>query len=277
MRGLSLPLCTEHCVFVQGLPRQTGARRRPASTLVVRHRRTLVGHDSLHGIGSHNGHSSPFSDTYKVILIVFVVFDENISIYQHQGLVLRESLSYCHHRNQRCIFHFFDSFRPKMVSFAFSKASSVCIMLLMTIALASAKTRRGTASAYAEPFKMDKNGKNVCEFSSGSLDKRWQSFFVALHEKDFQDAEGACDKCVRVKGGAANGSNARKFDSNIYAKIVDTCQGDNCLEGSLSISTSTMKAITGDSSWDEAEIAWEIVDCPAASNLRGGRKMKRGF
>lgn len=115
---------------------------------------------------------------------------------------------------------------------------------------------------------MDSTGKNACNFNARSLNARWQVFYGAMNEADWNAAggkKGSCGRCVSVRGikGQTTGGHRIK---PVIVKIVDQCPGSSCSKGSVDFSTTALKAITG-YSWDRKKVAWEWVNCSTGKPL----------
>ena len=114
----------------------------------------------------------------------------------------------------------------------------------------------------------------MCEFNPKSLPSRWQVYYGAMNEADWNAAGGKssiCGRCVAVRG--VKGETTPGHDiRTIIVKIVDQCPDWACDKGSVDFSTSALKAITG-YGWDKKAITWEYTDCPSESgrSSRSGR------
>lgn len=120
---------------------------------------------------------------------------------------------------------------------------------------------------------MDATGQNMCEFHPSNLDKRWQIYYGAMNEEDWDAIGGKdsiCGRCIAVRG--VKGQTTSGFDiRTIVVKIVDQCPSWACDKGNVDFSTSALKAITG-YGWDKKSITWEYVDCPGTSARSASRK-----
>lgn len=109
---------------------------------------------------------------------------------------------------------------------------------------------------------MNATGENMCEYDPGSLDDKWQKYYGAMNEDDWNDAGGKggiCGKCIVVKG--VQGETAPGFSIKpVVVKIVDLCPGWACDRGNVDFSTTALEAITG-YSWDKKAIVWDYIDC----------------
>ena len=132
--------------------------------------------------------------------------------------------------------------------------------------------------AYSGPYHMDVTGQNMCEFRPSSLDNRWQVYYAAMNEADWDAAGGKggiCGKCIRVtgvKGQTTSGFNIKP----IMVKVVDQCPSWACDQGSVDFSTTALQAITG-FPWDKKLIQWEYADCnadPLVSNAQAAAAKK---
>lgn len=141
------------------------------------------------------------------------------------------------------------------------------VILLSTLfSVAFAQTHSGWATAYAAPYQMDSTGKNMCGFNPTSLADKWQQYFVAMNQADWNanGGMGICGQCIRITGTA--GQVAPGFTIKpIIAKIVDQCPSWACSQGSVDLSTTALSAATG-YSWDKKTVTWEFVDCSAPAD-----------
>lgn len=151
-----------------------------------------------------------------------------------------------------------------------SKAEMMKIMLsLLSILLwmtnmAAAMSRTGYATAYSSPGKMNKTGRNACGFNPKSLSKRWQKYFVAVNQKDWNSAggkSGICGKCVKVKGISGQTRRGHRIRT-VYAKVVDMCPSKYCKKGHVDFSTNALQDVTG-FSWDKKRVKWTLTKCPS--------------
>ncbi|KAI8109698.1 hypothetical protein M9434_000977 [Picochlorum sp. BPE23] len=128
---------------------------------------------------------------------------------------------------------------------------------------AKRKTHRGMGTAYSGPFKMDKTGKNACQFNRKKLPKQWQIYYAAMNQKDWKkmgSRKGICGKCIAVRGVKGHTTRGHRIKT-VYAKIVDLCPSWACKKGNVDFSTTALKAITG-YSWDKKKITWRYTTCP---------------
>jgi expansin (peptidoglycan-binding protein) len=146
-------------------------------------------------------------------------------------------------------------------------------VLLMVMALVSqaiaASVNSGWATAYSGPYDMDATGRNMCGFNARRLPDKWQVYYGAMNEADWNAAGGKggiCGRCIRVTGMRGQTTRGHKIKP-IYVKIVDQCPSWACNKGSVDFSTSALKAITG-FGWDKKKIKWSFASCPSA-----GRKL----
>lgn len=142
----------------------------------------------------------------------------------------------------------------------------VFAVLFMMSSMASAQPRTGAATVYSGDFRS--TGSNgACKLS-----KKWKNMEAILSEKDLEDVEDFCDKCVVING-VATDENSRRHSKGVFAKIADSCSGKECEKGSLRLSSTVMKAITAVTSEEKPVVNWEIVTCPRSSNLRGRKSI----
>ncbi len=149
-------------------------------------------------------------------------------------------------------------------------ALTILFMLMALVSQAiAASVHAGWATAYSGPKQMDATGENMCEFNARGLPEKWQIYYGAMNEADWNAAggkRGACGKCIRVTG--VSGQTTRGFKIKpVYVKIVDQCPGWACTKGSVDFSTTALKAITG-YGWDKKKIKWSWASCPSS-----GRKL----
>ena len=120
---------------------------------------------------------------------------------------------------------------------------------------------------------MDATGQNMCEYNPNSLDDRWQVYYGAMNQADWEDAGGKggiCGKCIVVRG--VPGQTTPGFNiKDIYVKIVDQCPDWACDRGSVDFSTTALKAITG-FPWDKKRITWDFVPCPDSAAAVAAQK-----
>jgi len=135
-------------------------------------------------------------------------------------------------------------------------------VLLMVSSAVSAEIKVGEATVYSGK-KLRGGDESVCD-----LTKRWESRQAIISQEDFDEIEDACNKCIVIKG-VATADNSRKFTRGVYAKIAGTCSGKDCDQGALRLSASVTKAISSGAQDDSPVVNWDIVECPATSNLRG--------
>ena len=117
--------------------------------------------------------------------------------------------------------------------------------------------------AYSGPRDMDATGQNMCEYKASQLDDRWEVYYGAMNQADWNAAggkNGICGRCIKVQG--VSGETTPGFAiKDVYVKIVDQCPDWACDKGNVDFSTTALKAITG-FSWDKKLITWEYVNCP---------------
>jgi len=110
---------------------------------------------------------------------------------------------------------------------------------------------------------MDATGQNMCEYNQNRVPYKWQVFYAAMNQDDWNamgGKGGICGKCIAVRG--VQGETAHGFEiQTVYAKIVDQCPSWACDRGNVDFSTTALQAITG-FAWDKKKITWEYVDCP---------------
>lgn len=110
---------------------------------------------------------------------------------------------------------------------------------------------------------MDATGQNMCEYKRSELDDRWEVYYGAMNEADWNAAggkNGICGRCIKVSGVAGETTPGFAI-KDVYVKIVDQCPSWACDRGNVDFSTTALKAITG-FSWDKKLITWEYVNCP---------------
>ena len=109
--------------------------------------------------------------------------------------------------------------------------------------------RRGIATAYSGAGQMNRTGRNACGFNPKSLGKKWNTYFVAMNEGDFNKAGRPFGKCIEIKG-----------KSTVYAKIVDICPKKYCKSGHVDLSSPALKKATG-YTWDKKPVQWRFASC----------------
>lgn len=127
----------------------------------------------------------------------------------------------------------------------------------------SAEIQVGEATVLSERNPRSGDNTPTCEVS-----RQWKNRMAIISEETFKEIEDPCNKCVVING-VATQENSRRFKRGVYAKIADTCQGKDCEQGSLRLSSSVMKAISSSAEDDAPVVSWDIVECPSTSNLRG--------
>jgi hypothetical protein len=114
---------------------------------------------------------------------------------------------------------------------------------------------------------MDATGQNMCEFNPTALPARWQVFYAAMNEADWDRYGGKsaiCGRCLAVRG--VQGSVAAGFQiKTVYVKIVDQCPSWACKQGNVDFSIAALDAITG-YEWDKKAITWDFAPCPSGSS-----------
>lgn len=120
----------------------------------------------------------------------------------------------------------------------------------------------GMGTAYSGPFRMDKTGKNACQFNAKKMPVRWQKYYAAMNEADWKrlGKKFICGKCLEVKGVKGHTTRGHAIKP-IYVKVVDLCPSWACKKGNVDFSTLALKKITG-YSWDKKKISWRIATCP---------------
>lgn len=149
----------------------------------------------------------------------------------------------------------------------------VLLMALVSQAIAK-KVHTGWATAYSGPRKMDKTGKNACQFNARRLPDKWQIYYGAMNERDWKAVGGKksiCGRCIKVVGKRGQIARGHKIKP-VYVKIVDLCPSWACKKGSVDFSTTALKAITG-YGWDKKKIKWSWARCPSSSNKKAGRRL----
>ena len=139
----------------------------------------------------------------------------------------------------------------------FTRVSTV-VSLVCIISGARAASHSGFGTAYSDAYEIDKTGFNACQFNSKKLGKKWNVFYAALNEADWDDGgaeAGVCGKCIRACGDAGC----------VVTMIVDLCPGWACDRGNVDFSMPALEAATG-FEWDRKPITWDFVDCDASSN-----------
>jgi hypothetical protein len=137
-------------------------------------------------------------------------------------------------------------------------------ILAATMASAmGAATHTGMGTAYSGPRDMDATGQNMCEFNPSRLSMKWQVFYGAMNQRDWEAIGGKdsiCGRCIKVRGVRGHTTPGHEI-KDIYVKIVDQCPDWACDPGNVDFSTVALKFITG-YSWDKKKIEWEYADCP---------------
>lgn len=112
---------------------------------------------------------------------------------------------------------------------------------------------------------MDKTGKNACQFDADKLDDKWQVYYAAMNEADWNrygGKSGICGRCLKVEGVKGETTRGHKIKP-IIVKIVDLCPEWACpkKEGhNVDFSTTALEAITG-FDWDKKLIDWSFTSC----------------
>ena len=153
-------------------------------------------------------------------------------------------------------------------------AFTLVALLAAFVAQSSAKTHYGWATAYSGPYKMDETGQNMCEFNPRKMKRKWQVYYGAMNEADWNEVggiKGISGMCVRAPGTKGQVTRGH-YIKPIIVKIVDQCPSWACNKGSVDFSTTALKAITG-YGWDKKKIVWEWVHC---HNGRPKRKSHNG-
>lgn len=144
-----------------------------------------------------------------------------------------------------------------------------------------ADTHDGKGTAYSGPYDMNATGQNMCEYNPSDLPERWQVYYGAMNEADWDAAGGLgpggiCGRCIAVRGVPGQTISSDFNINTVYVKIVDQCPSWACDKGNVDFSTTALKAITG-YGWDKKSITWEYVTCPSDStSSRKGRNRKLG-
>jgi hypothetical protein len=110
---------------------------------------------------------------------------------------------------------------------------------------------------------MDATGQNMCEYNPSKLSMKWQVFYGAMNQYDWEamgGKSGICGRCIKVRGVKGETTPGHVI-KDIYVKIVDQCPDWACDRGNVDFSTVALKFITG-YSWDKKKIVWEYADCP---------------
>ena len=140
--------------------------------------------------------------------------------------------------------------------------SALIFAATMASAIA-APTHTGMGTAYSGPRDMDATGQNMCEYNPKQLSDKWQVFYGAMNQADWNamgGKDGICGRCIKARG--VSGQTTPGFViKDVYVKIVDQCPDWACDRGNVDFSTTALQAITG-FSWDKKKIVWEYVDCP---------------
>jgi pyruvate/2-oxoglutarate dehydrogenase complex dihydrolipoamide acyltransferase (E2) component len=153
-------------------------------------------------------------------------------------------------------------------------------VLACLLGAASAAGHSGVGTAYGGPHDMDATGQNMCEYNPSSLDDKWQVYYAAMNEQDWDAAgglDGVCGRCIAVRG--VEGETASGHDiKTVVVKIVDQCPSWACEKGSVDFSSTALEAITG-YDWDKKAITWDYVDCdtgvtPAAAAAAAAAKKR---
>ena len=84
----------------------------------------------------------------------------------------------------------------------------------------------GLGTAYSGEGEIDATGKNMCEFDAPALPSRWQRYYAAMNEAQWEDGD-VCGRCIRVTGKAGV----------VIAKVVDQCPSWACDYGNVDFST----------------------------------------
>jgi len=136
-------------------------------------------------------------------------------------------------------------------------------LILCITSQAFAYTHTGKGTAYSAAYDMNATGQNMCEFTPKSMNKRWQVYYAAMNQADWNaygGKSGICGKCLAVRGVRGQTTPGFKIKP-IYVKIVDQCPDWACDRGNVDFSITALRDITG-YGWDKKTIQWEFVDCP---------------
>jgi len=134
------------------------------------------------------------------------------------------------------------------------------------VTMAKRKIHKGEGTAYSKPFRMNDTGKNACQFNAKKLPKRWQKYYAAMNEADWNKMGGntgkrqICGRCIKVRGVRGHTTRNHKIKP-VYVKIVDLCPKWACKEGNVDFSTLALEKITG-YAWDRKKIEWKYTKCP---------------
>ncbi len=150
-----------------------------------------------------------------------------------------------------------------MFSLFYAYAVGILVVLALMSRGVSAEIQVGEATIYSGKRLRSGKEKFACDLSS-----QWKNKLAVISQETFEEIKNPCSKCVVING-VSTQENSRRFKRGVYAKIADTCTGEDCEQGSLRLSSSVMKAISSSAQDDAPVVSWEIVDCPRTSNLRG--------
>lgn len=148
--------------------------------------------------------------------------------------------------------------------------ATIMMILMCLTATVSAKVRTGVA--YSKPFRLTK--KSACQIDPSTTDKKWTKLYAALNDRDLNNADAqskVCGKCIKVRGASSTDTTRIGSASRItavYAKVVDVCPDGSCSTGKVHFSEDALKQLSG-YEWDQAQIKYEIAECPNFTNLRG--------
>lgn len=159
-----------------------------------------------------------------------------------------------------------DCLHLKMISFNTVSFIGILLGLLMVSSAVSAEINVGEVTLYSE--KKLRSGSGSTGTTCPPNNKQWKNLQAVLNEKDYAKIDNPCDKCIVING-VGTTSNSRRHSKGLYAKIVDSCTGEGCEDGTLRVSSPIMKAIAISSQDDTPVVSWDVVECPKSSNLRG--------
>lgn len=121
---------------------------------------------------------------------------------------------------------------------------------------------RGQGTAYSAPNDMDATGFNMCEFKANTLPEKWQRYYAALSQNEWQSngMYDVCGRCIR-----ACGTEKDAEGRCVVAMVVDQCPDWACDPGNVDFSTVALEAATG-YDWDRKNIEWEFVECDSGAS-----------
>ncbi|KAG7675203.1 hypothetical protein Ndes2526B_g08064 [Nannochloris sp. 'desiccata'] len=140
--------------------------------------------------------------------------------------------------------------------------TTTLVVITALFAVACAQEYTGYGTAYSAAYDMDATGQNMCEFNPKSLEDKWQVYYGAMNEADWNKAggkSGICGKCIRAEGVKGETTPGFKIKP-VIVKIVDQCPSWACDQGNVDFSMTALEAITG-YDWDKKLITWRYVDC----------------